>query len=320
MQHEAHLLANLFTSFEKERIFARVHSPFLTTAAVQKRLARQGSKFAGCRAFRIYRFRDGAWQEIILGAVMGAARRAELKRAADARDITSTAWPTASVSPPAARAGRTSSPDAGSDSKDVDRPYAAHGPYARAAREELSIRPERDAEFEGRAANSNTAPASRAQPMAVDRPGGAAETSPTVVPLPVRPRAPAPGATPAGFETPPQSFGSAAVAAESASLPVDPPPAGMVDIVMRRETATFRVPVSQATLPVTLFGESVAAPEVVADSGVEWAEVRSLAAPDPLLATEEELFDVNELGHLDDDDIDGAANIAGRLRPAIPKL
>lgn len=81
LQHEAHLLANLFTSFEKERIFRRVYNPvLLNTRAIQKRLARQGSKFAGCEAFRVYKFRNGAWSEIILGAVMGAARRAETKR------------------------------------------------------------------------------------------------------------------------------------------------------------------------------------------------------------------------------------------------
>lgn len=81
LQHEAHLLANLFTSFEKERIFRRVYNPvLLNTRAIQKRLARQGSKFAGCEAFRVYKFRDGAWSDIILGAVMGAARRAEAKR------------------------------------------------------------------------------------------------------------------------------------------------------------------------------------------------------------------------------------------------
>ncbi len=81
LQNEAHLLANLFTSFEKERIFRRVYNPLLlNTRAIQKRLARQGSKFAGCEAFRVYKFRDGAWSDIILGAVMGAARRAETKR------------------------------------------------------------------------------------------------------------------------------------------------------------------------------------------------------------------------------------------------
>ncbi|HRY08254.1 MAG TPA: hypothetical protein P5114_14160, partial [Hyphomicrobiaceae bacterium] len=77
---EAHLLANLFTSFEKERIFTRVYSPLLTTRSIKKKLHRQGSKFANAEAFRVYRFRDGAWSEIILGAVMGAARRVEAEK------------------------------------------------------------------------------------------------------------------------------------------------------------------------------------------------------------------------------------------------
>lgn len=80
LEHEAHLLSNLFTSFEKERIFKRVYNPLLNTRAIQKRLERQGSKFSEVEAFRVYRFRDGAWSEIILGAVMGAARRAEAER------------------------------------------------------------------------------------------------------------------------------------------------------------------------------------------------------------------------------------------------
>lgn len=77
---EAHLLANLFTSFENEKIFSRVYSPLLTTRAIKKKLQRQGSKFAHAEAFRVYRFRDGAWSEIILGAVMGAARRVEAEK------------------------------------------------------------------------------------------------------------------------------------------------------------------------------------------------------------------------------------------------
>ncbi len=72
---EAQLLANLFASFEKERIFKRTLLP--TTGRIQKRLARQGSKFAGSEAFRVYKFTDGAWSDIILGAIMGAAKRAE---------------------------------------------------------------------------------------------------------------------------------------------------------------------------------------------------------------------------------------------------
>lgn len=77
---EAHLLANLFTSFEKERIFTRVLQPLITTAGIRKKLWRQGSKFAGSEAFRVYKFRDGAWSEIVLGAVMGAARRVESEK------------------------------------------------------------------------------------------------------------------------------------------------------------------------------------------------------------------------------------------------
>jgi hypothetical protein len=82
---EAHLLSNLFSSFEKEKIFKRVYSPLLSTSAIQKKLGRQGSKFTHCKAFRIYRFADGAWSEIILGAVMGAAKRvgAEKRRRRD---------------------------------------------------------------------------------------------------------------------------------------------------------------------------------------------------------------------------------------------
>lgn len=74
---EASMLSNLFASFEKERIFTRVYLPMLGTKGIQKKLWRQGSKFAGSEAFRIYKFKDGAWSEIILGAVMGAARRVE---------------------------------------------------------------------------------------------------------------------------------------------------------------------------------------------------------------------------------------------------
>ena len=77
---ESHLLGNLFASFEKEKIFTRVWSPLLTTRTIQKRLGRQGSKFANAEAFRVYRFKDGAWSEMILGAVMGAADRIEQQK------------------------------------------------------------------------------------------------------------------------------------------------------------------------------------------------------------------------------------------------
>lgn len=81
---EAHLISNLFTSFEKDNVFKRVM--WLNTDSARRRLHQQGSKFANAEAFRIYRFADGAWSEIILGAVMGAARRVELQRGTDGGD------------------------------------------------------------------------------------------------------------------------------------------------------------------------------------------------------------------------------------------
>ncbi|MFY0612234.1 MAG: hypothetical protein JXQ99_11950 [Hyphomicrobiaceae bacterium] len=86
LQLEAHLLSNLFASFEKEKIFSRVYNPLLSRKTIQKKLWRQGSKFAASQAFRTYRFRDGAWSDIILGAVMGAARRARTDRIREAEE------------------------------------------------------------------------------------------------------------------------------------------------------------------------------------------------------------------------------------------
>lgn len=80
LQQEAHLLANLFTSFEKERLFTRVIMPIIPTSKIQKKLWAQGSKFAHAEAFRLYKFKDGAWQDMILGAIMGAAKRVEAEK------------------------------------------------------------------------------------------------------------------------------------------------------------------------------------------------------------------------------------------------
>ncbi len=78
---EAYLLSNLFTSFERERIFRPVPVSMFTTGYVQKKLAQQRSKYAEVEGFRIYKFNNGAWPEMILGAVMGAAKRAEADQA-----------------------------------------------------------------------------------------------------------------------------------------------------------------------------------------------------------------------------------------------
>ena len=71
---------NLFTSFEKERLFSRVVMPLIPTSKIQKKLWAQGSKFAHAEAFRLYKFKDGAWQDMILGAIMGAAKRVETEK------------------------------------------------------------------------------------------------------------------------------------------------------------------------------------------------------------------------------------------------
>jgi hypothetical protein len=77
---EAQLLSNLFTSFEKEKIFSRVLMPYISVKQIQKKLWKQGSKFAHAETFRLYKFKDGAWSEIILGAIMGAAKRVETEK------------------------------------------------------------------------------------------------------------------------------------------------------------------------------------------------------------------------------------------------
>ena len=92
-----------------EDLRARLQPAAVDPNAIQKRLARQGSKFAGSQAFRVYRFRDGAWSDIILGAVMGAARRveeekrrralAEERRLAQQGPILDTAMPPAREEP-----------------------------------------------------------------------------------------------------------------------------------------------------------------------------------------------------------------------------
>ena len=103
---EAQLLNNLFASFEKEKIFTRTWMPL--TGRVKSKLRRQGSKFAESDAFRVYRFRKGAWSEIILGAVMGAAKRAEDGRRRELSQTTSRAFPGNPAMPMAGNGGPAS--------------------------------------------------------------------------------------------------------------------------------------------------------------------------------------------------------------------
>jgi hypothetical protein len=105
LQREAHRLANLCYALEGKGILAKPIS-FLPSLVALRELKRRGSKFVACYgrrrppryqrswdwvrstwaetevgdrpAFKIYRFRKGAWPEMILGAVMGASRYIDL--------------------------------------------------------------------------------------------------------------------------------------------------------------------------------------------------------------------------------------------------
>jgi hypothetical protein len=70
------MLTNLFAGLEQGRIFQRsmLLGVWPISAIVRRKLRKQGSVFADAGAFRFYRFKDRAWPEMILGAVMGAAR------------------------------------------------------------------------------------------------------------------------------------------------------------------------------------------------------------------------------------------------------
>ncbi len=89
---EAQTLANLCYALEGQGVLVRPWR-FTPMLVAERKLRRQGSKFIECYppasifdrfdsdrerpAFRIYAFKNGAWPEMILGAVMGAARRME---------------------------------------------------------------------------------------------------------------------------------------------------------------------------------------------------------------------------------------------------
>jgi hypothetical protein len=246
---EAQLLANLFASFEREKIFKRTLLPM--TSSIQKRLRRQGSKFASSEAFRVYKFTNGAWSDIILGAIMGAARRAELNRNDERYDreprlplpAAAPADPSASMKPertetraaPAAdRVNESATPTFAVDPEHAKR----FGPYATAYQPETSpyfappqaprVRrapppPAPEAEVTVRAANSNTVDAHSVAPPPLP------ETRPATV-----------------FTIPRTAHqrGATDEAAASAGLNER-----LASVTLQRETATFTVPVSEAVIP-----------------------------------------------------------------------
>ena len=262
---EAQLLANLFASFEKEKIFKRTMLP--TTASIQKRLKRQGSKFAGSEAFRVYRFADGAWSDIILGAVMGAARRAEANERLTMRTAPNVVLPdalaaTADVPPrrplqgaaplhddqPSHRMASVMTamraPVPRSTPPAADTPVA---PFAQApARNaKLSLDPEHVSRF-GPYAQAYDGEARREPPAFARAPQGPRVPWP---PLPPHPEAAVTLTTPSQDVVPPE-------------LPLTRLPDAANDtigVTLQRETATFTVPVSEARLPHSLHAALAAA-------------------------------------------------------------
>ncbi len=281
---EAQLLANLFASFEKERIFKRTMLP--TTASIQRRLKRQGSKFASAEAFRVYKFTDGAWSDIILGAVMGAARRVdEQKRAqgidVDANGFTGNPRPYIAGPAPAALAPGVQA------FQPAMQPVQNHGPVpsqyppsprpqprrtAKAAT--LSIDPEHSARFGPYASNvPQMTPLDARAPQAPRVPRSAPPPPPeadvtvkaansntaAIGQLPQHPFA-ATSAEPHQHQASRESSvvvalprTNADTAGRMAQLGASANPApNMVDVTLARETATFSVPVSEAMVPDSL--------------------------------------------------------------------
>jgi hypothetical protein len=298
---EAQLLANLFASFEREKIFKRTLLP--TTASIQKRLTRQGSKFAGSESFRVYKFTNGAWSDIILGAVMGAAKRAEARRAEDVEsDEPHTTPPSldpGALKPantpeepslplePRSRSGptvpratvdpeheRRFGPYATVYRPESDPPYFSAPHAARARRQSQS--PLREADVTVKAANSNTAAAP--PPPAEMRPA-------TVVTIP----------RPESRHRPEENERTNTVRGEP-----------LASVTLRRETATFTVPVSEAIIPSSLknalaqsSGYRMEAPDDLQDLGAIasatedahfWEQDQQLPDQDSLSASDKDLF------------------------------
>lgn len=261
---EAQLLSNLFASFEKEKIFKRTMFP--TNASIQKRLKRQGSKFAGAEAFRVYKFTDGAWSDIILGAVMGAARRVEAgdnrttrgspSRRPDAPlpDAVSTQSPNPSIGPYRGQATAFAPPPIPQQTASVM--TAMRRAASRPAPEQvssLSVDPEHVSRFgpyadtyrpETRQDNRQDTGGSFHQPVHRQPPPYALAPQGPRVPWPAPPPLPEADVT----------VSAAATRMQPAMTVAAPPEAAndTIGVTLSRETATFSVPVSEARLPQSL--------------------------------------------------------------------
>jgi hypothetical protein len=337
---EAQILGNLFASFEKEGIFTRTWLPL--TSRVQKKLRRQGSKFAEAEAFRVYRFRKGAWSEIILGAVMGAARRADEEKIANGEPLTtrrtssaakaSAAKASAAKSepvlsmPPSNEAAtlanyRRPTPQPQPVMRDVPRTQppsaestAAYGKYARYNPPNPRGAADATRADATRAANSNTSPSARRE-----RDSAAADV-----------------AVPAGAIEALVAFSNEA-APLLTPAPVATTTAPRADdtvVVLRRETASFTIPQYEAS-PADLLGRietALAMPATTAtyDPSLDGPAAAGLAQIEaqvgPYIAGPYVIENDFDFDHIEDDepaiDLDtdpataDAIAIASRLRPA----
>jgi hypothetical protein len=212
---------------------------------------------AAAAPFRVYRFRDGAWPEIILGAVMGAARRAEAEKTLRRMeseipamhlpfpaDPATTGTTDARGRPPvrpreSTMSSRASDRACAHDAPDVDPRYVAQfGAHAKGAQAELT-RNRREDECD---------------------------------------------------DTEPVDSATADTNARSVTSP------HTVDVVLKRETATVTMPLSEARAPDGLIGRLGQALATIKDT--EPAAENADVDGDLALAD--------------------AADIAGRLRPIIP--
>jgi hypothetical protein len=316
LRRDAQALANLCYALEGQGVLTRPWK-LTPTLVARRKLRRQGSKFIECYrdqhiapvprawrsfkglfvsdrgqseqpAFRLYAFKSGAWPEMILGAVMGAAGRIEAQRrheeasAAYVAEAEATRTDPDAMRPgemghglpgldedPAGKPGRlraffASRPreEAGKTEPDgkkeqrrprtaaggrSERPapdfhqrfgsYASHAHAELARYEDIEDEPDSENETADAAApaNSNTAPGHRFG----EKSGASAED--IVVPFP------APRGSADTHE--PQALIDRLKSALSG--PVKPAET-TIDVELRRETATLRVPVSEATIPETL--------------------------------------------------------------------
>ena len=243
---EAQLLANLFASFEREKIFKRTLLP--TTGSIQKRLGRQGSKFAGSESFRVYKF---AQRRLVRHHPRrrhgrrpprrsGRRRRSEQPptRLAETGRARAAGCAGTQTGRPQRRASNAT-PHRPAPTLSIDPQHAMRfGPYAETYRPDPAsppyyapprtrrtpaAQPEADATV--KAANSNTA---RTAPIV---PPPSRNTTATVVPMP-------------------RAQHSAQANDDTNSQSVRDP--AMARVTLQRETATFTVPVSEAAIPDSL--------------------------------------------------------------------